>query len=384
MRRISGALIITMLVQLITPAPADAWWEFIEPWSGPGWWKGPDIDARLVCFVDSVSRPEANAANKRTEEARQFANARRNNFPAWDPQVTDFLSRVKTASTEWTGALNNWETVLNEWQLLAARSADKAAPVRRLVQDVRRSAESSGRSVFSTAEALVALAPSPAIATAEAKSAYEIAQANYKNAVTETLALADAYDRSAEAIASIALMGHALAFAGPGFIFSACRLREYDRRRAAIDVGMRFAWTNDDRYAGGERMMFTTIEPAFSWSIFDDPKYDFVDYGIGAGFFWISSRAFPSVKGGFLEPARFDFHLPTSALNHTTRSKILRALVFRVGWLNFPGGFEASAFLPDPDNPDVNRRIGRDLVRYYGIYIDTEIFHKRKPALPKP
>ena len=47
---------------------------------------------------------------------------------------------------------------------------------------------------------------------------------------------------------------------------------------------MRFAWTNDDRYAGGERMMLTTIEPAFTWSIFDDPKYDFVDYGIGAGF----------------------------------------------------------------------------------------------------
>jgi len=384
MRRISGALIIAVLLQLVAPAPAHAWWEFIEPWSGPGWWQGPDIDARLVCFVDSVSRPEKKAATDKTEAARKSTVDLRAKYPAWAPGANGvFVTRVEAADGELTSVLNEWEKVLNEWELLALRSADRVTEIQRLMRDVRQNRRPS---VAQAANALVAASDVGVNAAPDSpqRKAYQSAQAAYQDAIAQVFALIETQDRAAETIASIALMGHALAFAGPGFIFSACRLREHDRRRAAIDVSMRFAWTNDDRYAGGERMMLTTIEPAFSWSIFDDPKYDFVDYGIGAGFFWVSSKAFPSIKGGFLEPARFDFHLPTSALSHTTRSKILRSLVFRIGWLSFPGGFEPNAFLPDPDIPEVNRRIPRDLVRYYGIYIDTEIFHKRRPDLPKP
>ena len=35
------------------------------------------------------------------------------------------------------------------------------------------------------------------------------------------------------------------------------------------------------------------------------------------------------------------------------------------------------AFLADPLDPVTHRRIGRDWVRYYGIYIDSEVFRKK-------
>jgi hypothetical protein len=102
----------------------------------------------------------------------------------------------------------------------------------------------------------------------------------------------------------------------------------------------------------------------FTWSIFNDPNKNVVDYGMAAGFYWVSSEAFPSVTGGFLEPLRFDFHAPANTPNDW-----LRIPVLRVGVIVFPGGFEPGAFAPSPGTA---HRIGRDWPKYVGIYTDFD------------
>jgi len=386
MRRVFGALVVTMIVQLLGPASAYALWEYIEPWSGPGWWKGPQFDARVMCFVDRVSRQDRHEATRRTIDARQnAAPLRKMQFPSALPAVqATFQPGITKAVADWNASLNEWESVLNEWQRLAGRSGDKTAPIRQLALELRTRAEGSLRAVVEAASNVVQNADGAAPgASPERRAAFEAAVASYSaaagQAVADAIAALDAYEHAAEAMAGIADMGVALPLPAPGYIFSACRLRENERRRAVIDIGMRFLWTEDDRYANGEQINFTTIEPAFSWSVFDDTRYDVVDYGIGAGFYWVSSKAFPALQGGFLEPIRLDFHLPTDAAR---KWRYLRALVFRIGVLTVPGGFDRGAFLPtNPADPRTNERIARDWFRSYGFYLDTEFFHKRRPPV---
>ena len=229
MRRIWMVLVCCALAQLSVPTRADAWWDFVEQFSGPGPFKGFDVESRLVCFVD--------------------------------------------------------------------KPVDSANPAPRT--EIR-------------------------------------------------------------------------AFAVPGILYSACKLKDYEgeRRRASIDFGMRFVWKGDDlRFANGHRISLTTTEPAVSWRVINVSsgsrweKWDVFDYGVGVGFYWISSTEFRSVRGGFLEPVRLDFHAPPTA------KWGFRIPAVRYGLLVFPGGFEPGAF---GAKPDVAHRISRDWVNTFSIYADLE------------
>ena len=137
---------------------------------------------------------------------------------------------------------------------------------------------------------------------------------------------------------------------------------------------MRFVWTGDERFVpDGEQIYMTTVEPAFSWNVFDNPKYDFVDYGIGAGFFWIGSKEFPTSSGGFLEPVRLDFHRALEC------SESLED-VHRQDWPSrLSGRFSAgrvSTAVASSEHEDLTRR--RECP--FGFYIDTDYLHKRKSS----
>jgi hypothetical protein len=157
----------------------------------------------------------------------------------------------------------------------------------------------------------------------------------------------------------------------PGAIISACkRLDKNERRRASLDLGMRFVWKGDDpKFADGERISLTTFEPAFSWNPIPPGRYDWFDVGFGAGIYWISSKGFPSVSGAFLEPARLDFHAPSSC-----ESRWCGLLVVRASMLVFPGGFEPGAFAA---RADVDERISRDWVPALSLFVDLERLMRR-------
>ncbi len=373
MRRVYGALLLATVLQLVTPGQALAWWEHIEPWSGPGWWKGFDIDARLFCLVDNLDSNQLKALIARVEGT---GLPRLTPLPTTVPedpkQVEQFVTGVTSEVAALKKTLDMWERILSDWQGFAGPVGDRVAELRQNLLDLRTRADSSLDQVVPTTRVWV---DSPAAGRSAARVA---AVAAIGKAEQDAIRAADEFRRTSQTAQRIVDKPRLVPSALPGVLYSACRLRGDERRRAAFDVGMRFVWTHDDRYAGGERINFTTIEPAFSWAVFSNPNYDVVDYGLGAGFYWVSSKAFPSFTGGFLEPIRLDFHFPTRFVsNESMTRKIIRSVVFRAGYLVFPGGFEPDAFLADPLNPETHRRISRDWVRYYGIYVDTEVFRKK-------
>src|SRR5687768_1451872 len=51
MRRVFVTIVGAVLLGCAFPSPAHAWWEFLEQLSGPGPFRGPDIQFRVHCWV---------------------------------------------------------------------------------------------------------------------------------------------------------------------------------------------------------------------------------------------------------------------------------------------------------------------------------------------
>jgi hypothetical protein len=138
-------------------------------------------------------------------------------------------------------------------------------------------------------------------------------------------------------------------------------------RRLSVDLGARFLSSRDDRFANGERIDFTTLEPSISFNLFSRwPNRDFLDYGFGAGAYWFSSTEFPSFNGAFIEPVRFEFH-PTTTMKQKGWAAAIPSL--RVAWLNFPAGFDTASWAA---GPGIAPRLSRDWVFNLGIFFDLE------------
>ena len=73
MRRLCPSLILAGLFQMWSPAPAQAWWEWLDELSGPQGLKGPQFEARLVCFGNELP---ANLSGALAEPRRLTAAAR--------------------------------------------------------------------------------------------------------------------------------------------------------------------------------------------------------------------------------------------------------------------------------------------------------------------
>jgi hypothetical protein len=154
-----------------------------------------------------------------------------------------------------------------------------------------------------------------------------------------------------------------------GAVVSACRIKKGYSRRLAVNVGARFLWADDNpRFANGQRISLTTLEPSVSFNLFSKyPDGDFIDYGFGAGAYWFSSTEFPSFNGAFLEPVRLEFHTTTNMKqNHKWAAAIP---VLRVGVLMFPAGFETASFAAAAGAPT---RISRDWAFNAGVFFDLE------------
>jgi hypothetical protein len=323
-RRAYAALICCAVVQLIVPTSAYAWWEYVEQLSGPGPFWGFDVDGRLYCFVDTSGDArsrgaalDATAAAKRQSEGENLGEA--------NPGPPD--------ANKWRNARDAWRRARQAWEVAALGSREPGAAAKRYAEELEEKLTGEPNDV--------------AILKTQAQ-AYENSAAALRVAVT---------DNNTRPTVRFA----------PGFIYSSCKLKPGERRRGTIDLGMRFVWTHDPDFANERRITMTTLEPAISWSVINGAKYpgwDVVDYGLGAGMYWIASTEFPSLRGPLLEPVRLDFHFPAKA------APWARALVVRYGLLVFPRGFEATAFAPT--NPDKARRISRDWVNSVSIYLDLE------------
>lgn len=62
LRQVCVAAMMGVLSVLAAPSPAHAWWDFIEEFSGPRSFQGPDIQLRLFCVVRTTAAPVGRAA----------------------------------------------------------------------------------------------------------------------------------------------------------------------------------------------------------------------------------------------------------------------------------------------------------------------------------
>src|SRR5688572_13042905 len=116
MRRVFVALIGVVVLQFAFPSRAHAWWEILEQLSGPGRWKGFDVDARLFCLVDSlppdtkkdlVSRMQGFVARMQKAETRPRIEIS-SQIPA-EGQRSAFLTAARDEVRKWTAALDEGE-----------------------------------------------------------------------------------------------------------------------------------------------------------------------------------------------------------------------------------------------------------------------------------
>jgi hypothetical protein len=159
-----------------------------------------------------------------------------------------------------------------------------------------------------------------------------------------------------------------------GAILSVCSVLNDNGTKAKeklmFDIGARFMRTKkyEDQlgrgdipdFAHGKRIHFTTLEPAVMFPVVDK-GYFRLDYGFGAGLYWIASEDFEPVRGTLIEPVRFDFRLQPPQWKGI-------AAVARLGWLNFPGGFNFAEF--NGTAPNHNGRVSSDWSKTLSLFVD--------------
>ena len=156
-----------------------------------------------------------------------------------------------------------------------------------------------------------------------------------------------------------------------GSIGPSCEYKPGQRRQGSIQVAYGFLSSEPTpRFAGGESVKLTTLEPSFTWQLKEDIP---LEVGLGVGLHWFSSRGLDAFHRATLHPLRIDFRPFDWAESTNTRgSWWAAAFVVRLGVVVFPQGFGEADFR------DTNGGIEpREIKKYMAVSIDTEPIVRR-------
>src|SRR5262245_30150944 len=68
MRRLASTLFVALVIQIVSAAPAHAWWEKIDPFSGPGPFIGLSVEVQIKCFTKSADKLVDASGNPTTDD----------------------------------------------------------------------------------------------------------------------------------------------------------------------------------------------------------------------------------------------------------------------------------------------------------------------------
>lgn len=328
MRRVVLAVAVCLGVQLIFPAPAQAWWGWWDQLSGAGPFRGWEIEARLVCFGEATSHPAKDGTLALMQRQFDYATTEFRTNPSADRELVQSLTALNALLD---AAVSNSVTVADLSEI-GTRASDlrtrSKGRVDQRVQDAftdleRRLTESRGR--------------------------LEILKNQRGSA---------------------------------GVVFSACSIGRDNNRRVSINTTARLLHSygeRKDQYAGGNEIQLAMFVPALAWRpLADFRAFDIVDLSTGGGVYWFSSEAalpgsFESFRGFVLEPVRIDFHFPSSITKNGAFGALLAGLSYRRGWAIFPRGFAANAF-GTTTTPEQAHQISAEWVRTAAIFMDVTPF----------
>jgi hypothetical protein len=327
MRWFKRSVVLCALALVLTPARADAWFEWLDWLSGPGPWYGYKADLRVWCsgprgdwkgmrglldqaIADSLSTKPDIRLSAAAKWEQVFANLKKSNLalPLTDP--LKFASEIEGVRTAL--GLNQAGTQFN--QELAPLAVVKIG------EDLHR--------------------------------------------------VLDVFERGAASIAST------------GIFLSLCK---NDRTRAlAVEIGFSSlqAWSNP-AYAGDHSIRLNTISAGLSYRVPLPPTIDIIDVGANVGMYHFSSRGFKSFSGLMVEPVFIDFHGPTKLVQAAGLKKLGALLTVRLSLVMFPAGFDGAQFASVASKPA--KISGREATPSVTVFFNLTplLWHRPKSTVPQ-
>jgi hypothetical protein len=373
MRAFKTTLSLLVLL-LVVPAPAQAWFGWLDNLSGPGPFNGAEFDFKLLCFMDQPSWQQAVAAKQSLVDFENFSKtmmaaatvvtpaARQNN------QLREDIGRL---SMDLFMDIEKLSAKLNLQQI--------GIPDQHASEDALAKVHAGFQRVFKALD--------PPLSN-EQMNTLKILQA-LETAVERTSSMlrgARVPTTSEPSLGFWASCSDRLRHETPGL---AGDIRHEDRHPvASIVLNYRdlansklFHLFSDVARDGGDAIHLRILEPKLSWPI--TGRFDFLDGEAGAGIYRFSSTGFTGAKsfhGLVFEPIRFNLHAPGSLIEKyaakcTCLDRFLTRLALSVsysaGVLMFPGGFSTDRFISGKPG-DVGREIpGGEAIFEQGIVINV-------------
>ena len=321
MRWSKRSVVLCLLALVLTPARADAWFEWLDYLSGPGRWYGYKVDLRVWC-----SGPQAPWKGLRE---------------VLDHAIVDSLS----SQPEFRGrAPGEWDTVFDK--LIDSNHALPLADQQTFEGEI-----TTMRGVLQLNLAGTELRAVPPDVVKMGEDLHRVL---------------DRFERAAASIAST------------GIFLSLCK---NDRTRAfAVELGFTSLQSlSNPAYARDHSIRLHTITAGLSYRIPLPPDRDIIDVGANIGMYRFSSRGFDAFAGLIVEPVFVDLHGPTR-LVHAAGLKQLGALfTLRLSLVYFPAGFDGAQFASAPSKP--TRISGRDASKSATVFFNlTPLLWRRPPS----
>jgi hypothetical protein len=281
-------VVLCLLMIVLAPRPAHAWFELLDYLSGPGPFYGYKIDFRVWCAGEAVP---LRALGEKVEEA--------------------FTGSLSHDEIERGVAHKKWlEIVKGVTQINQRLDVIPKDELDMLTSERER------------------LFPEPA-SLAPALSVLEFRQR--ANAVLDT------FHRTTASIAST------------GIFISLCGPEK--TRSWAVEVGFTSLQAmSNANYAHDHTIRLNMITGGLSYRVPLPVDRDFIDVGLSAGQYRFSSRGFEGFSGMIVEPF-VDLHGPTNLIHANGLKKLGALITVRLGLVWFPGGFDGEQFASSPSKP---------------------------------
>ena len=339
MRWFKRSVVLCLLALVLTPARADAWFEWLDYLSGPGPWYGYKMDLRLWCS----GAPAPWKGLRESLDKAVAATLKLQNIPrsatAVDQNVLDQLP---------PDVASQWTHVLDE--------LGRSNQVLRMADPKRFDAE------ISSLRGAVQFKPTVGQTTRVVPlEVLRVAEGLHK--------AIDTFERGATTIAST------------GIFLSACK---NDRTRAvAVEVGFTTlqASSNPD-YAGDHSIRMNNINVGLSYRFPLPPDRDIIDIGTNVGMYHFSSRGFKSFSGLIVEPVFIDFHGPTRLVEAGGLKQLGALFTVRLSLVMFPGGFDGARFASVASKPA--RISGREATPSATVFFNLTPLLWRRPKSTVP
>jgi len=323
MRRLRVGLVLGVVLLMLTPSHADAWFGVLDKLSGPGPFLGALFDARLVCFGDQFP-------GKRILE----------HLNEIDLELAALKADSKDAAAANRAAM--------AWKRLADELANVTAGIpRESFGDVARSLKAAPG--FTPTDVV------QFVQTPRTTRSQKGASPGYGNVEAMERIRATSIDQLTRNMARNSF----------GVFWSLCGNDKSRRTSIELETDFWYARAND-AYANGNGIVLVMLVPSYSWRL-----TSYLDSGFAAGAYWFSSKGFEAFHGLVLQPARVELHAPADWSTPKTPGWKRFASVFtvRYGVSTFPSGFGVQAFAGTGDKAT---RLSGELTQSLSLFVSLK------------